>query len=198
MSRGTQATLVALAAAALTAAVVIRLAGPHDDPVNAKAELIVGTLAEDAPGLDDALRRQLAMAMLENERATGVDALLVLAVIERESTYDPAARGRFGGRGLMQVKPHTAAAVADENELPYDGRDHLFDALANVRLGTHYLAEMKEEWGDWERALIAYNMGPTRLRQLLNQGKRPSQRYARAILTRRDELQSRLDGENSR
>lgn len=197
MSRGTQATLVALAAAAMIAAVVIWLVGLYDDPVTAKSELIIGTLAEDAPGLDDALRLQLAAALLENERATGVDALLVLAVIERESTYDPAARGPFGGLGLMQVKPGTAAAVADENALPYDGRDHLFDALANVRLGTHYLAEMKEQWGDWERALTAYNMGPTRLRQLLNAGKRPSQRYARAVVKRWEELQSQLDGEIS-
>ena len=58
----------------------------------------------------------------------------------------------------------------------------------NVRLGAVYLAQMYERFGDWEAALTAYNMGPSRLSRRLSQGASRSSPYARAILARREDL----------
>ena len=49
-------------------------------------------------------------------------------------------------------------------------RDLLSDALLNARLGSHYLARLIEgNGGDEERALIAYNAGPGRLKRWIDE-----------------------------
>jgi len=77
---------------------------------------------------------------------------LVKAVIAAESLFDPDAVSRKGAQGLMQLMPETASklGVADP-----------FSAAQNVRAGVKYLREMLDRYGDMQRALAAYNAGPT-------------------------------------
>jgi soluble lytic murein transglycosylase-like protein len=81
----------------------------------------------------------------------GVPAALVKAVIAAESNFDPRARSAKGAQGLMQLMPQTARflRVADA-----------YDVQQNVDGGTRYLARMVDRYGDWSRALAAYNAGP--------------------------------------
>jgi soluble lytic murein transglycosylase len=76
----------------------------------------------------------------------------VKAVIAAESNFDPAAVSRRGAQGLMQLMPETAAALGVADPL---------QPLENVRAGTRYLRLMIDRYGDLERALAAYNAGPT-------------------------------------
>jgi soluble lytic murein transglycosylase len=77
---------------------------------------------------------------------------LVKAVIAAESRFDSEAVSHKGAQGLMQLMPTTAAVlgVADP-----------FAAEQNVRGGVRYLREMLDRYGDMQRALAAYNAGPT-------------------------------------
>ncbi len=81
-----------------------------------------------------------------------VSPALVKAVIAAESRFNSGAVSHKGAQGLMQLMPKTAAmlGVADQ-----------FAAEYNVRGGVRYLREMLDRYGDMNRALAAYNAGPT-------------------------------------
>lgn len=162
-------------------------------PLLVKLDLISAVLASEAGHLEPVARDRLARSMIDTEKDSGVDALLILAVIERESRYDPGARGVRGGLGLMQIRPATARGLAQASGMSLQARD-LFEPALNIRLGTAYLAEMKSKFGDWEIALTAYNMGPTRLKQAMAGGWKPSSPYARLILRRYRLLQEQHAG----
>ena len=81
----------------------------------------------------------------------GIPAALVKAVIATESAFDPSAVSPKGAIGLMQLMPGTAREL---------GVDEAFDSEQNVHGGTRYLRELYDRYGDWLRALAAYNAGP--------------------------------------
>jgi soluble lytic murein transglycosylase len=81
----------------------------------------------------------------------GLPAALVKAVVKAESNFEPAAVSNKGAQGLMQLMPATADDMGVANA---------FRAEDNVYGGTRYLRAMYDRFGDWERALAAYNAGP--------------------------------------
>jgi soluble lytic murein transglycosylase-like protein len=86
----------------------------------------------------------------------GLDALLLAAVVETESGFDPQARSQYGAVGLMQLLPTTAASL---------GVTDLEDPAANLDGGARYLSELLRRFdGDLGLALAAYNCGPTTVR----------------------------------
>lgn len=79
----------------------------------------------------------------------GVPDVLLHALIEVESGYDPAAESLRGAMGLMQLMPVTA--------VQYDVRDP-FDPAANVDAGTRHLRALLDKFG-MRAGLAAYNAG---------------------------------------
>ncbi len=93
-------------------------------------------------------------------RQNGVDPLLVLALMRRESRFLPEALSSAGARGLMQLMPRTAAGVAKQLRLQPPTRSDLFRPEINVRLGTWYLASVLRDFsGRTDEALASYNAG---------------------------------------
>ncbi|HMB38780.1 MAG TPA: transglycosylase SLT domain-containing protein [Wenzhouxiangellaceae bacterium] len=86
----------------------------------------------------------------------GVDEALVRAIMHAESWFNPAAVSHAGAQGLMQLMPATQArfGVADP-----------FDPLDNISAGVAYLAELLDEFDDWELAVAAYNAGENAVRR---------------------------------
>ena len=81
----------------------------------------------------------------------GVDPILVRAVIQVESGFDPKCVSRRGARGLMQLMPETAR---------HYGVRSIFEPEENIRGGVHYLADLLRLFPrDLPRALAAYNAG---------------------------------------
>jgi soluble lytic murein transglycosylase len=108
-------------------------------------------------------------------RAHGVPAAMVKAVIATESWFNAAAVSPKGAQGLMQLMPATAHSlgVADP-----------FQAEQNVDGGVRYLRHLMNRYGDWTRALAAYNAGPTAVDRY--GGVPPyqeTQRYVERVLT---------------
>jgi soluble lytic murein transglycosylase len=105
-------------------------------------------------------------------RAEGLDPALVAALIWQESAFDPTAVSTAGAKGLMQIMPPTGRVVsrklgraagkkAARRRAP---APNLTDPTTALTLGTHYLRQMLDRYGGRvERALAAYNAGPTRV-----------------------------------
>ena len=92
-----------------------------------------------------------------------VPAEFALAIARRESEFHPGARSGVGALGLMQLMPGTAEEVSRKLGLPYDRAALTRDPVYNARLGSTYLAELKDRFGP-SVALVAagYNAGPSR------------------------------------
>lgn len=180
--------LVLLSAAMALAALLRHAATP---PPGVKREMVSAVLDTEATRLDETTRDQIAHYLVRLEEEFRVDALLLLAVIERESRYDTRARGPNGGQGLMQVRDVAAREIAPKAGLDWGNGGDLFHPEINLRLGTAYLAEMKSAFGRWDWALAGYNIGPTRLRQLLRRGRPAPSVYSHPIIARWTELSER-------
>ncbi len=101
----------------------------------------------------------LAGAIVDASEEFDVPKHLILAVIKRESAFNPKAISPAGAQGLMQIMPPTAKEIADDiGKRYYD----IYDVRDNVRFGTYYLYKMTRRFdGDVEMAIRAYNAGPT-------------------------------------
>ncbi len=148
--------------------------------------LVRGQITSRIPGLAERDRLRLAAAILEEADAAGLDPLFVLAVIEVESAFDPAARSFRGAMGLMQLRPSTLRSELQRARL--SGGD-LRDPVVNVRGGIRYYRRLLRIFKSQDAALMAYNAGPKRISGYLKRGHVPERfrdypRRVRAEVTR--------------
>ncbi len=120
---------------------------PYPEPVTA-----VGASTDQQNGDGGLLQTtpygEIISSMAE---AHGVDPLLVRALIQVESNYQPKARSRKGAMGLMQIMPATARVYNVRNP---------FDPKANIEAGIKHLKSLIDRFGGGiELALAAYNAG---------------------------------------
>ncbi len=88
---------------------------------------------------------------------------LALAIARRESEFDPIVQSGAGARGLMQLMPATAKAVAENLEIQYSKDRLTSDPAYNARLGTAYLDQLMATFGGNVVMVAAgYNAGPGR------------------------------------
>lgn len=89
-----------------------------------------------------------------------VDPALVYGLMRAESAMQADALSPAGARGLLQLMPGTARAVARRNRLPFNGSADLMDPAVNIPLGIAHLGELQQRYdGDWVRVAAAYNAG---------------------------------------
>jgi len=95
---------------------------------------------------------------------------LVLAITRQESNFDVAARSAVGARGLMQLMPPTARAMARATKNQYSEDRLTREPAYNTRLGSHYLNSLIQQFnGSYIMAAAGYNAGPSRPRQWARQ-----------------------------
>lgn len=91
-----------------------------------------------------------------------LDPLFVAAVVRTESRFRPGVVSRSGAIGLMQITPDTGRWIAQQLGETGFAVDDLYDPQVNLRFGTWYLRYLIDRFpGAIERALAAYNAGPS-------------------------------------
>jgi len=101
-------------------------------------------------------------------------ALLYLDVAGSEMTLDSRPSDAIG---LAQVQLNTARFYKRGVVL-----DDLYDPATNLMIGFRYLRDLLGTYHDLRLALLAYNRGPTKVNQLLGDGREPGNGYATKML----------------
>lgn len=149
-------------------------------------------------GFTDRQTRRLAVTIVREAQANGIDPLLVVAVIRCESSFNPLAVSGPGAMGLMQVMPDTGKWLASQRGFDLGKAQNLYDAELNIELGTGYLAALINEFGTVEHALVAYNAGPGLAKKIL--ANREVRRkfiagYPKTVVTEFKRLKARAEQE---
>ena len=109
----------------------------YNDRVRKRIEKVI---SKYHTGLDEKNDLQISEWILAESKKYGYDPLFLTALIITESSFYNWAKSNRGARGLMQLKPATAIALASETSLKWKGTRTLFDPEKNIALGAYYLS----------------------------------------------------------
>ena len=136
---------------------------------------------------DVPLSKGLQDIIIDTAGGRGVDPALVLAIIEKESGYNPDASGDNGrSQGLMQIW-----RTFHEKRMEKLGAVNLYDPKDNVLVGIDILAEKLDKYEDLEKALIAYNAGDAGAKKHYFSKGVYSNGYSRAVLKIAEEIRTK-------
>ncbi len=100
----------------------------------------------------------------DNANISGSGKALAYAIARQESAFNPAAISSANARGLLQLLPKTAKAVAGRHGMAYSADKLTQDAGYNATLGAHYLGEQIDAFGgSYILTFVAYNAGPNKV-----------------------------------
>ncbi len=102
---------------------------------------------------------------IPNSAKTGnVEKPMVYAIARQESSFNPAAVSGAGARGLLQLMPATAKAMAKLVGVSFSQDRLTSDPAYNAQLGAAFLGKLKESYGgSFIMTFAAYNAGPSRV-----------------------------------
>jgi len=145
----------------------------------ASAVIAPAPLGPDDPGRYEKVRqilisegasRRIVDAAIREALRQHKDPLLVLAVINAESNFNPHAHSAVGARGLMQIMPDTGHGLGVHDA------SALYDVQTNLRAGISYLGSLWNKFAafsmnslqavdpftrhDVKEVVAAYNAGP--------------------------------------
>lgn len=93
-----------------------------------------------------------------------VESAFLHALSRQESEFNPKAQSPVGARGLMQLMPQTAKAVARQFKVRYRLSKLTSDPSYNLMLGVAHLADLIDSYdGSYILTLVAYNAGGGRV-----------------------------------
>jgi soluble lytic murein transglycosylase-like protein len=141
-------------------------------------------LVEDTQSNAQPNPEQLQTIVSSAAESHGLPESLIYAVIGVESDGETTVESEDGAVGLMQLMPGTARHLGVED--PYDPSE-------NVHGGTRYLRRLMNRFkGDLDRALAAYNAGPSAVKE---HGGIPPYRETRRFVRRVRDRFERLKAE---
>jgi peptidoglycan DL-endopeptidase CwlO len=105
----------------------------------------------------------------------GVDASLLAAVAQQESSFNASAVSPAGAQGLMQFMPATAKGLGV----------NALDPASAIDGAAKYLSSLTKQFGSTDLALAAYNAGPGTVSRYGGIPPYPeTQNYVRSVLTK--------------
>ena len=166
--------------------------------------------------------RDLPQNMPEEEQVEGIikisslkdiEPALTMAVSYVESKDEWDAVSESDAVGIMQVKPQFAVEpgygakdifevaedlgvqTKDLPKTPEGARELLFNPEVNREYGVQYLTALKDEFGDVQTALIAYNWGPGKTRAWIDEGANMDD-LPDKVIRYLDKIERTLNGED--
>ncbi|MFA5915952.1 MAG: transglycosylase SLT domain-containing protein, partial [Burkholderiales bacterium] len=121
---------------------------------------------------------QLVGAAHEAGNRTGLDPLLLLAVMAVESRFNPIAESVMGAKGLMQVIPR----FHQDKLNALGGEDSVFDPMTNIMVGARILKDAVRRGGGLIPGLQLY----------AGAFGDDSQQYAQKVIAERQRMQQML------
>lgn len=126
--------------------------------------------------------RQIAETIITQSAKYSMDPVFILAVIKTESKFNPTIVGRHGEIGLMQIKPSTAAWIANKYKIQWNSNSNLQNPSANIQIGMAYMDYLRNKFKRKSITYVsAYNMGPTNVQRLLAAKIKPDQYNSRVM-----------------
>ncbi len=118
----------------------------------------------------------------------GIDYYIIIALIERESGYRHYVAGDSGNSiGYMQIYERWHKERMEEEDVT-----DLYNPYENIRVGLNFLGELFNRYEDWDKALMAYNMGESKAKDFWREGVYSSS-YSREIRERAQEIQQEVE-----
>jgi soluble lytic murein transglycosylase len=150
-------------------------------------EAVIGKIAEymkeeDATIAEDKLR-SVARMIYEESEGYNVDYRLILAIVKIESNFKHNAVSSKGARGLLQVKPSLAKFIARDIGMQWGGPKTLDEPEKNIKIGVHLFSGLVENFDNITMALHAYHVGPTKLKTILSEKRKPDKSFINLVLT---------------
>lgn len=96
------------------------------------------------------------------------DPLLIISVMYVESNFREDAVSPKGAIGLMQIMPATADWISKKYKIDGD----MNNPEDNITYGIMYLEYLFEKFGEMDKTLMAYNVGPLHVEKLKEAGRR--------------------------
>jgi len=150
---------------------------------------IYNVIKTNRPDISDAEAWKVSDVIWEESAKHNLDPILIAALIEVESGFQSLAISPMGARGIMQIMPDVGKSIAREigfTEKAGSGAftpEHLDDPVLNIKLGTYYLYGLKKSFRSLNLALVAYNVGPTAMRNHLDNETEVPIEFANAVLS---------------
>lgn len=89
----------------------------------------------------------------------GVDPYLVFSIIKAESSFNARATSGKKAKGLMQITDQTGHWAAEVLKIEDFKVEQLYDPETNILIGCWYLRRLKQEFGNDDLVIAAYNGG---------------------------------------
>lgn len=120
----------------------------------------------------------LAADIYDVALSEGIDPRIGFRLVQVESNFKLRARSHASAIGFTQVRVPTARFYQ-----PGITEAQLYDRQTNLRIGFRFLRDLLRHFdGDLRLALLAYNRGPQRVKDILAAGGDPSNGYASAVM----------------
>jgi soluble lytic murein transglycosylase-like protein len=163
----------------------------HATPAPTPKELVAiyNVIKTNRPEISDAEAWKVSDVIWEESAKHNLDPILIAALIEVESGFQSAAISPMGARGIMQIMPDVGKSIAREigftEEAGSDAftPEHLDDPVFNIKLGIYYLYGLQKSFRSLNLALAAYNVGPTAMRNHLENETEAPIEFANAVLS---------------
>ncbi len=117
-----------------------------------------------------------------------LDFALVMAMIQRESNFDPDAVSRTNDYGLMQINVRNHEWLTDTL-----GLADFLDPYENMRCGCFILRKLFEKYQDTDMVLMAYNMGERGAARLWEEGIYKTN-YTDSIQAMQEQFYKQMEG----
>jgi soluble lytic murein transglycosylase len=158
-------------------------AGENVDKIN---KMIYQWTHDSLPDSYKKTYKKIAQTIIDESLKNEFDPIFVMSVIMNESSFRPTTVGPFGEIGLMQIRPQTAQWIGQKQKIKFKNekavKSALQDPCMNIKLGTAYLAYLRERFDSHARLyLAAYNMGQGNVEENLSKNIWPKEYVIRVM-----------------